>query len=69
MLAVAPGIEVIGAASDGAQAVELLQKHGPNVVLMDLNMPGVNGIQATCMIRDKYLDVRVLVLTTYDADE
>jgi NarL family two-component system response regulator LiaR len=69
ILGTAPGIEVVGVAEDGAQAVELVQARQPAVVLMDLNMPGVNGIQATRMIRDTFPGVRVLVLTTYDADE
>ena len=69
ILGTASGIEVVGVAEDGAQAVELVQARQPAVVLMDLNMPGVNGIQATRMIRDAFPGVRVLALTTYDADE
>lgn len=69
ILSTAPGIEVIAMAGDGAQAVELVEEHRPDVVLMDLNMPGVNGIQATRAIREENPDVSVLALTTYDADE
>src|SRR5436190_24291117 len=69
ILGTAPGIEVVGVAEDGAQAVELVQAQQPAVVLMDLNMRGVNGIQATRIICDTFPAVRVLALTTYDADE
>ncbi len=62
-------IEVVGLAAHGAQAVELAQATKPDLVLMDLKMPGMNGIQATQAIREKLPDTRVLVLTTYDADE
>lgn len=62
-------IEVVGLAANGAQAVELAQKTKPDLVLMDLKMPGMNGIQATRAIREQLPDTRVLVLTTYDADE
>ncbi len=69
ILSTAPGIQVVGEASDGAEALELVPQTQPAVVLMDLKMPGLNGVQATRAIRDRYPDVRVLVLTTYDADE
>jgi DNA-binding NarL/FixJ family response regulator len=69
ILGTARGIEVVGLAQDGAEAMELIPETKPDVVLMDLKMPGMNGIQATRLIRDRYPDVRVLVLTTYDADE
>ena len=69
ILSTVPGIEVTGVASDGAEAVEMVEKQQPDVVLMDLNMPGVNGIQATRKIHDKFPGVHVLALTTYDADE
>ena len=65
----APGLEVVGVAGDGAEVVELVARTHPDVVLMDLNMPGVTGVQATRVLREKFPAVKVLVLTTYDADE
>jgi DNA-binding NarL/FixJ family response regulator len=62
-------IEVVGLARDGAEAVELVAQHRPDLVLMDLKMPGMNGIEATRRIRTRYPEVSVLVLTTYDDDE
>ena len=62
-------IRVVGEAGSGAEAVEKVAQLQPDVVLMDLKMPGVNGVEATRLIRDRYPDTRVLVLTTYDADE
>ena len=69
ILGTAPEIEVTGVAGNGAEAVELVEKDPPDVVLMDLNMPVMNGIQATRKICEKFPAVRVLALTTYDADE
>ncbi len=69
LLGTASDIEVIGLAQDGDQALELIEQSKPDVVLMDLKMPIMNGIQATRLIDERYPDVRVLVLTTYDADE
>lgn len=69
ILEASPELEVIGVAHDGAEAVELVSKFLPDVVLMDLNMPVMNGLQATQAIHQKYSQVKVLVLTTYDADE
>jgi DNA-binding NarL/FixJ family response regulator len=62
-------IEVVGIAHDGSEAVEKVASTKPQVVLMDLKMPGMNGIHATREITKHYPDVRILVLTTYDADE
>lgn len=62
-------IDVVGLAYNGAQAVELAHTTKPDLVLMDLKMPGMNGIQATQMIRDQLPNIRVLILTTYDDDE
>ena len=61
-------VEVVGTASDGAEAVRLAETHHPDVVLMDLRMPGIDGIAATADLRDRLPGTRVLVLTTY-ADE
>ncbi|MEM7033606.1 MAG: response regulator transcription factor [Chloroflexota bacterium] len=62
-------IEVVGQAQDGAEAMELVAKFQPDLVLMDLKMPGMNGIQATREICRHYPKVKILVLTTYDDDE
>ena len=62
-------IEVVGQAHDGAEAIERVATTKPDVVLMDIKMPRVNGVQATREIRSRFPSVRVLVLTTYDADE
>jgi len=68
MLAGQPDLEVVGEAGDGAQALAEVARHLPDVVLMDLRMPGMDGVAATARLRQRYPQVRVLVLTTYDAD-
>lgn len=62
-------MEVVATAADGQEAVYLAEIHQPDLVLMDLKMPVMNGIQATRLIKEKFPHIRVLVLTTYDADE
>lgn len=62
-------IEVVGVAHNGVAALELTRTTQPDLVLMDLKMPEMNGIQATQAIREQFPDVRVLVLTTYAEDE
>lgn len=64
-----PQIEVVGIASDGADAIARVQMDQPDLVLMDLKMPKMNGIQATRIIREQFPNIRVMVLTTYDTDE
>ncbi len=61
-------IEVVGLAQDGAEVVELAAAHSPDLILMDLKMPGVNGVEATRRIRAQHPDMKILVLTTYDDD-
>lgn len=62
-------MEVIGEASDGKQAIELTAKLNPDVVIMDISMPIINGIQATAKIKENHPNVNVLVFTAYDNDE
>ena len=69
LLSLDKDIDVVGQAQDGAEALELVAQHRPDLVLMDLKMPGMNGIEATRQIRTHYPAVKVLVLTTYDDDE
>jgi DNA-binding NarL/FixJ family response regulator len=62
-------IDVVAVAEHGLEAVEQVAQHHPDVVVMDLRMPVMNGIQATARIREEHPATRVLVLTTYDDDE
>ncbi len=61
--------QVVGSAQDGAEAVELAAQKQPDLILMDLKMPMMNGIEATREIRAKFPNIKILVLTTYDDDE
>jgi NarL family two-component system response regulator LiaR len=69
LLSLEKDIEVVGTAQDGAEALELVARNPPDLVLMDLKMPGMNGIEATRRVRAEFPAVKVLVLTTYDDDE
>ncbi|OZC44529.1 DNA-binding response regulator [Rhodococcus sp. 14-2483-1-1] len=62
-------IEVVGEASDGAGAIEAVDRLAPAVVLMDVRMPGIDGVSATRSITESGSDTRVLVMTTFDLDE
>jgi len=64
-----PEMIVVGEASDGMQAISAVRRLQPDVVLMDIRMPGVGGIEATKSIIGFHPDTRVLVVTTYDLDE
>jgi DNA-binding NarL/FixJ family response regulator len=64
-----PDMEVVGEASDGVQALAIFEKLQPDLTLMDLRMPGKDGIQATLEIRGKFPTARILMLTTYDGDD
>ena len=67
----APGLTVVGEASDGVEAVAMARRERPDVVLMDIRMPEMDGIEATRRIcgTPETADVRVLILTTFDLDE
>lgn len=64
-----PELNVVGVTYNGQQALDMLQHTACDVLLLDLKMPVMNGIQATKQVRSLYPKVRILILTTYDADE
>ncbi|MDF5757895.1 response regulator transcription factor [Spongiactinospora sp. TRM90649] len=68
MFAGEPGFEVVGEAADGARAVELAEELRPDVILMDLRMPGTDGVTAIRRLAERGVPTRVLVLTTFDTD-
>jgi len=69
LLDLEPGLAVVGTAADGAAAVELAVQLRPDVVLMDVRMPTVDGVAATEMVRQRVPGCRVLMLTTFDDEE
>jgi DNA-binding NarL/FixJ family response regulator len=68
LISLLPGITVVGAASDGDDAVRQAAELQPDIVLMDLNMPRCNGVEATRQLRQVHPDIAVVVLTTYSDD-
>jgi DNA-binding NarL/FixJ family response regulator len=69
LLGLLGGIDLVATASNGEEAVALVDEHRPEVVLMDLRMPRMDGIEATRRLRELHPDIRVIALTTYADDE
>ncbi|MCF7875795.1 response regulator transcription factor [Candidatus Bipolaricaulota bacterium] len=63
------GIKIEGEAENGREALELVEKYRPEIVIMDITMPGLNGIEATKLINERYPETKVLVLTRHSKEE
>lgn len=68
-LATEPGLQVVAEAANGEEALEKYREHRPDLVLMDLSMPVMDGLEATRAILEEFPDARIIVLTTYAGDE
>jgi len=68
MITSQPDLEVVAEAAEGSEALSLTDRFKPDVVLMDLRMPGMDGVTATAVIKARHPDTNVLILTTYDTD-
>ena len=64
-----PDCTVVGEASTGAQAIELYRQHLPDVVLMDVRLPDLSGIETTVALREEFPEARVIMISTFDSDE
>jgi DNA-binding NarL/FixJ family response regulator len=69
LLKLMPGIDVVAAAADGQEAVQLVAEHDPDVLLVDLRMPRMDGVEATRQVRTDHPRTEVVVLTTYSDDD
>ncbi|ONI84424.1 DNA-binding response regulator [Actinosynnema sp. ALI-1.44] len=69
LLDIQPGISVVGMAEDGKQAVDQVAALGPDVVLMDVRMPGMDGVDAVAVLRKRAPECKVVMLTTFDDEE
>jgi DNA-binding NarL/FixJ family response regulator len=68
MINAEPDMRIVAEADSGAEAIKQFRSHRPDVTLMDLQMPGMNGVDAIKAIRDEFEDARIIVLTTYTGD-
>ncbi|MDY6897740.1 MAG: response regulator transcription factor, partial [Cyanobacteriota bacterium] len=69
LLELEPDLEIVGEAENGREAVEMVEKFQPDVVLMDIRMPVMDGVAATREIKSRFAQTKILVLTTFDDDE
>lgn len=69
VLSANPDMEVTDTVADGKQVLESIKKKRPDVILMDIRMPGMDGVECTRLVKEKYPQINIIVLTTFDDDE
>ena len=69
LLVTQPGIEIVGEAADGQEAIQFVEQYRPDVVLIDVRMPMIDGMEATRIIKDRWPEVKVIVLTMYPSHQ
>ncbi|GAF26712.1 DNA-binding response regulator [Moorella thermoacetica] len=69
ILELEPDLQVVGEAATGQEAIEMTRRYQPQVIIMDINMPGLNGIEATKVIRQEWPQIAILALTIHDDEE
>ena len=69
LLEMEPDLRIVGEAADGQAGLDAYEQHQPDVVLMDVRMPGLDGVEATWRLRERWPEARVIILTTFDDDE
>ena len=62
-------IKVVGVAESGRKVLDLLKKTSPDIILMDIRMPELDGVQCTKAVKEKFPDIKIIILTTFDDDE
>ncbi|WP_066875127.1 response regulator transcription factor [Clostridium mediterraneense] len=69
LLSLDDDINIVAEGTDGSEALELIEKYSPDVLLMDIRMPIMNGVEATKLIKEKYPDIKILILTTFNDND
>lgn len=69
LLSLDDDINIVAEGTDGSEALELIEKYNPDVLLMDIKMPIMNGVEATKLVKEKYPDIKILILTTFNDND
>ena len=62
-------IEIVGVVGNGYEVLETLKKHKVDIILMDIRMPKMDGVYCTKLVKEQYLEIKIVILTTFDDDE